>query len=789
MIKNYVKIAWRNLVKNKFYSVINIAGLTMGLAIGMLILLWVQDELSFDSFHKNKKNIYRVNSFLGSGNSKRIWDNAQGPVAIYALKEVPGVKNAVRIANGYSSVYSYNDKLLKEDNTAFVDPSFFKMFDFKLLNGNPDKPFLNNQSVIITQSTAKRYFGDENPLGKVLQQNHKDNYIVCGVIADFPGNSSIKYDMLFPMSIREKEYSGMGFWKSLDSDWGNFGYTTFFEIEPGTPLKPIGEKLINIQAKNAPWIKVSVKENAYQLQPLTKIHLYQPDGTATGVQTVNIFLLVAVLILLIACINYVNLSTARSIIRAKEVSIRKIVGAQKMQLFGQFIIETILFFSIAIVLAFVLITQLMPYYNDISGKNMEFNLLSAGIWKVVLLTVVGTVVASSIYPALLLSSFEPLKALKGKLSLGIGNVAFRKILVTTQFVFSVTLIIVTLVIGKQLKYVREKDPGYDRAQVFSFRLGALQSHIDVVKSELKNISGIDGVSLTDNHLVNNFHTTAGVDWDGKDPNATVIIHHIGMDEKFIPMMKIKILNGSNFSGRKTDTAHFILNETALKLIGLKDPIGKRFKFLETEGTIIGVVKDFNTASFKERIEPTVIYYKPNGWMMYVKTTGRNAKKAISAASHLWSQYNPGFPFEYTFMDEEYASLYKTDQRTGILFNIFSTIAIMISCLGLLGLATYTAQIMTKEIGIRKVLGASVTGIVALISKDFLKLVLIAIVIGSPIAWWAMNKWLQNFAYRIDINWWIFLIAGLLAMGIALITISFQSIKAALANPVKSLRSE
>jgi putative ABC transport system permease protein len=476
-------------------------------------------------------------------------------------------------------------------------------------------------------------------------------------------------------------------------------------------------------------------------------------------------------------------------IRAKEVSIRKIVGAQKTQLFAQFIIETVLFFGIALVFAFVLITLLMPYYNQISGKHMHLNLADTAVWKIVSITVIGTLLASSIYPSILLSSFEPLKALKGKLTLGIGNVTFRKILVTTQFVFSVTLIIVTLVIGKQLKYIREKDPGYDRSQVFSFQIGEMQKHQDVVKTELRNQPGVEAVTSSDNKLVNNRNTTAGVDWDGKDANSGFIIHHLGIDEKFIPLMKIKLLAGTNFSGVKSDSAHFILNETAVKLTGIKNPIGKRLKLQETEGTIIGVVKDFNTASLKERIEPTVIYYEPNGYLLYVKTTGRNAAKAIAAATRLWNRYNPGFPFEYNFMDEEYGNLYKTELRTGVLFNIFSAIAIIISCLGLLGLATYTAQIMTKEIGIRKVLGASVSSIVALVSKDFLKLVLLSIAIGSPIAWWAMNKWLQSFVYRIDINWVIFLLAGLFSIGIALITISFQSVKAAIANPVKSLRSE
>ncbi|QKJ30092.1 ABC transporter permease [Mucilaginibacter mali] len=789
MIKNYIKIAWRNLLKSKYYSVVNIAGLTLGLAIGMLILLWVQDEVSFNKFHSKANTIYRVNSFLGTGQSRRIWNTTQGSIAPYALKEVPGIRAAVRITSNSGNIYNYKDKQLKEDNAAYTDPSFFKMFDFKLLAGDRNDPFPNDQSVIITQSTARKYFGDEDPMGKVLQENHKDNYTVSGVIADFPDNSSINYNMLFSMNICAKWYTGKDFWKSLDTDWGNFGYTTYLDIQPGTNLKQVGEKLLLIQMKNAPHIKVNVKENAYQLQNISNIHLYAADGSSTGMQTVRIFLMVGIITLLIACINYVNLSTARSMLRAKEVSIRKIVGAQKQQLFIQFIVESVVFFCLSLVFAFLLMAILLPYYNLISGKHLHLDLMDLRLWKVVGITFVGTLIVSSIYPSLLLSSFEPLKALKGKLSLGIVNASFRKVLVVTQFTFSVLLIIITLVIGRQLKYIREKDPGYDRSQVFSFRVGQMRSHLDAVMAELRSQPGIIAVSTSDNRLVNNGHTTGGVDWDGKDVNTMFVIHHFGMDEKFIPMMKMKMLAGHNFTGTKADSTHFILNETAVAMTGIKNPIGKRFKYQETEGTIIGVVKDFNAASFKERIEPAVIYYEPAGNSLYVKTTGKNAATAIAVAGRQWDKYNPGFPFEYTFMDEEYDNLYRTDQRSGLLFNIFSVIAIVISCLGLFGLATYTAQLMTKEIGIRKVLGASVSGIISLVSRDFLKLVLFAIVLASPIAWWAVNKWLQSFVYKVDVNVWVFVLAGIIAIGIALITISFQTIKAAVANPVKSLRNE
>ncbi|MEO5891135.1 MAG: ABC transporter permease [Ferruginibacter sp.] len=789
MINRHFKVAWRNLLMNKFYSAINIAGLTIGLAIGMLIFLWVQDELSFDNGYTRANTIYRVNSFLGSGTSKRIWDVTQAPVATYALKEIPGIKSAVRIAPDAGHIFSYGDKLLKEDRTAFIDPSFFNMFDCKLLRGNAAIPFPNDQSVIITTSTAKKYFGEQDPIGKIIQKDHQDRFVVSGLVADFSERSSIGYDMLFPMDFIAKGYSGQNFWKSLDTDWGNFGYITFLEVTPGTPIKAIGEKLIAIQAKNAPHIKVSLTENAFQLQPISSIHLYQADGTAAGMQTVKIFTAIALLILLIAAINYVNLSTARAMLRAKEISIRKIIGAKRNQLFIQFIIESILFFLIALFFAFILLAVLLPYYNAIAEKHLHIDFLDPAIWKIVLLTVAGTLAASAIYPALLLSSFKPLNALKGKILPGIGNVAFRKVLVTIQFAFSVTLIIITLVIGRQLKFIREKDPGYDRSQTFSFRTGEMKDHLDVVKAALINNPAIETVTVADNKIVDNKRTTAGVDWDGKDPNGSFIIHHLGIDQNFIPAMKIKLIAGSNFSGSKSDSVNFILNETAVRMTGIKNPIGKRLKLLETEGTIIGVVKDFNTASLKEKIEPTVIYFEPAGRILYVRTKGKYAAAAVAVANSLWDRYNPGFPFEYNFMDEEYDALYKSDQRTGDLFNIFSAIAIIISCLGLFGLATYTIQLKTKEIGIRKVLGATVMSVMVLVSKDFLKLVSLAILIASPIAWWAMRQWLQNFVYRIEISWWIFFFSGVIAIAIAVLTIGLQSVKAALANPVISLRNE
>ncbi|BAU54497.1 ABC transporter permease [Mucilaginibacter gotjawali] len=791
MIKNYFKTAWRNILNNKFYSAINITGLTLGLTVGLLILLWVNDELSFDRFNTRAEHLYQMDAQIGTGSSKQLWAGVQGPVATYALKEVPGVKNAVRIIYNFNySVFRYKERLLStgENGNWYVDPSFFKVFDFKLLKGNINAPFPNDKSIIITESTAKRFFGDADPMGKALLGDNKDNYIVAGLMADPPENSSIKFDMLFSIDVRKKQYSRTDYWKSMDEDWGNYYTSTFLLLQPGTSTQAVADKLTKIHVRHQPGPDAAKVK--YQMQPFTQIHLYNPDGSASGMQTVRIFLIVAVFILLIACINYVNLSTARAMLRSKEVSIRKIIGAEKKQLFAQFVIETVLFFSMALVLAFAAIEILMPLYNTVSGKQMQFNLFDAGVWKVIGLTVLATLTASSIYPALLLSSFKPISALKGKISLGVGNVAFRKILVVTQFIFSIGLIIGTIIINSQLKYIREKELGYDKSYVFSFGMRDMQKNYEGVRTELLNRPGVYGVTSSSDNIVNIGNNTGDTDWDGKDPNSLFLIHPMYIDKYYLDVFKVKMAAGKGFAGYKTDSAHFILNETAVRATGITNPVGKRFKLHDINGTIIGVVRDFHFASLKQKIEPAIFAYQPgNNWRISIRTTGKDASKAIAAAAKIWKQYNPAFPFEYKFLDDDYNNLYKTDQRSGTLFSAFAAIAILISCLGLFGLATYTAQVKIKEIGIRKVLGASVSNITAMLSKDFLILVVISLIIATPVAWFAMYKWLQDYAYRITIQWWVFAIAGVTAITIAFITMSFQAIKAALANPVKSLRSE
>ena len=791
MIKNYFKTAWRNILKNKFYAAINIAGLTLGLTIGLLILLWVTDELSFDKFHTRAGQLYQIQAQIGTGTSKQIWAGVQGPVATYALKEVPGVQNAVRLVYDYSySVFRYKDKLLENgDNGNWdVDPSFFKIFDFKLVKGNVNMPFPNDKTVILSETTAKRFFGDADPMGKSLLADNRDNYVVAGVIADAPENSSIKYDMLFSIEVRKKQYSKTDYWKSMDEDWGNYYTNTFLQLRPGASTTAIADKLTKIHIQHQPGPDASKVK--YQMQAFSQLHLYNPDGTESAMQTVRIFFIVAIFILLIACINYVNLSTARAMLRSKEVSMRKIIGAERIQLFAQFVVETALFFGIALLLSFGVIELLMPFYNNISGKEMTFNLLDGRVWEVIGLTLMATLVISSIYPALLLSSFKPINALKGKMSLGIGNSAFRKVLVVTQFIFSIGLIIGTLVINSQLKYVRAKELGYDKSYVFAFGMRDMQKNYDAVRAELLSQPGIYAVTSSSDNIVSIGSNTGDTDWDGKTPGSMFMIHPMYIDQYYLDFFKIKFAAGAGFHGYKTDSAHYILNETAVREAGITNPVGKRFKLHNVNGTIIGVVKDFHFASLKQKIEPFIFAYQPgNDWRISIRTTGKDAPRAIAAASRIWKNYNSAFPFDYDFVDKDYDNLYKSDQRSGDLFNSFAIIAIIISCLGLFGLATYTAQVKVKEIGIRKVLGASVANITRMLSKEFLILVGVSLIIASPIAWYAMSKWLENYVYRINVQWWMFALAGFAALIVTFATISFQAIRAALANPVKSLRSE
>ncbi|HEX8022500.1 ABC transporter permease [Mucilaginibacter sp.] len=794
MIRNYSKTAWRNIVSNKFYAAINVTGLTFGLVIGLFMLLWVQDELSFDRFNTQGENLYRIGIVGGTDISKQIFTQIIAPVTTFAKNEIPEVKDGVRIMNIGSASFRYGDKVFRETDLAFTDPSYFNVFGFPLVQGDRKHPFPDNNSVVITEKVAKKYFGNDSPIGKIITLGRNDVLKVTGVVSDHPANSSIVCNVMMPLSRfnnlayvkNNASYNGTGRISSMDADWINFSFETYLLLKPGADLRKLEKQLQAIHERNKP----DDAPVPYLAQPFLKMHLYKADGSDGGMSTVRTFAIVAILILVIACINYVNLSTARSMLRAKEVSMRKIIGAGKMQLFLQFIIETTLMFVIATVFAIMIMYVLMPAYNKFSGKELQLSLGSYQVWLYIVLTLAGTLAASSIYPALLLSSFEPLKALKGKVAAGIGNVAFRRVLVVLQFTVSIVLIIGTMVIGKQLSYIRSRDLGYNKENVLMFGMVDIKPHYDAAKADLLKQPGVLAVTRSSSNIVDFGGWTGDNDWDGKPAKSNLLFHPIFVDEDYISFFKLKVKEGAAFTGAVADSAHFIINETAVAAMGIKDPIGKNIRIQKTRGTIIGVVKDFNYASMRKKIEPAVLCYRPDEcYRMFIKTTGGQAQKAITALQSTWKQYNNDTPIEYSFLDENFSQLYRTEEHTGSLFNMFSALAIVISCLGLFGLATYSAQVKTREIGIRKVLGSSIGSIIRLLASEFVLLIIISILIAVPIAWYSMSKWLQDFAYKIDMTVSIFLLAGGGATLIALATISIQSIKAALANPVKSLRSE
>jgi putative ABC transport system permease protein len=787
MLKNYLLTAWRNLRRNPFYSVINISGLAIGLAVGMLILLWVQDESSYDSFHQHAANIYKINSHMGTGPGAQVWGGVPGPLYHFSRESVPGVANCVRVMQRDNHfIVACKDKKFLEKSSAFVDSTFFNVFSFKLLEGRRDRPFNNNNSIILTGTMAKKYFGDKDPLGQTLTFDSTVNFTVTGVMADFPANSSMQYDILFPMSLYARDFHGNLNWKTIDADLGNFAFDTYLQLNPTANPTRIASQVTQIyrDQKNDP------KGPFFVLQPLTALHLVTASGDTGALKTVHIFLAIAILILFIAGINYVNLSTARSMIRSKEVGIRKIVGAGRLQLLIQFILESTLLFGIAAFLAFVLIYALLPLYNTLAGKHLVLDLRNGQVWLLIACTIIGTLAAASIYPALLLSAFKPMQVLKGKFSFGVSNTAFRKILVITQFTCSVGLIVATLVVSKQLKFIREMDLGFNKEEVFTFSMrDDMHSHFEAMRNELLQQPGVFAIATAWGGLAGTNGSTGDTWWEGKDDSRTFLINATGIDEQFIPLLKMKLVAGANFTGSRADSAHYILNETAIRESGIKDPIGKQFKLWQTTGTIIGVVKDFNYESLRQAVQPAIFKYDKSNWVVYLKTSAAKAPQAIAAAEHQWKRYNPDYPFEYTFLDQDFAKMYVADQRTGILFQVFAIVAIIISCLGLFGLATYTAQIKTKEIGIRRVLGATVTQVTSLLAREFVLLVGISLLIATPLAWWSMTQWLQNYTYRTHLDAWIFLATGTTVLFLALLTVCIQAVRAALANPVKSLRPE
>ncbi|WP_417887721.1 ABC transporter permease [Zunongwangia sp.] len=796
MFKLYLKSAFRNLWNRKFYSFLNMFGLAVGLATSVMLLMWVQNEWSYDQFHDKSEKIYRINSRFKTEAEDNVWSTAPGPVKVYA-QDIPEIEELVRInlTDGITISDKDSKKKFYKNTVAMADENLFEVFSFPFLYGSKEDAMADPYSVILTKETAEKIFNNdiENVVGKQLISNG-ETFNIKGILKEIPKNSSIQFDAVIPMSYYAtmfKASGGNGRWKTIDTDVGNYTFSSFAQLSanasPQTAASKMSASLANVIGDEGDF------NISFQFQPLEKIHLISADGNESSAIQVNIIMLVVIMLLAIASINYINISTSQAIKRAKEVSVRKIIGANKKQLFFQFILETSLLFVFSIILAIGLIYLLMPVYNFIAGNQLVFSIADGGIWKVIGISFFATLIASSIYPAILLSSFKPIESLRGRAKSRLKTGTLRKGLVVFQFSMAIILLIATLFISHQMDYMKNHDLGYSKENVIMATLNSdARNHLDAIQNNLKNNEAIENVAVTSFSDFSNIQGSTGdLDWEGKPQNSSLIITQVYVEKEFIPTMKIELLEGHNFRGTPADTSSFILNETAVEQMGLQKPyLGKEITFHSKKGKIIGIAKDFNFKHLKEKVSPLIMF---SFWniknQLVVRTKAGEEKKAIAALASVFEEYPGEEPFNYSFIDEQFDARYKADEQSETLFKAFAGIAIFISCLGLFGLSTYTAQTRKKEIGIRKVLGANMITIVSLLSKDFLKLVFIAILIASPVAWWLMQKWLDGFAYRINLEWTFFIIAGLLAIGIALFTVSFQAIKAAIANPIQSLRSE
>ena len=793
MLKNYLKIAFRNLWKHKVFSFINIMGLTVGMSACFLIFLYVSFELSYDNFNSKSDRIYRLVTDLKTPSETINSATCSWAFAPPMKNEFPEIEAFTRLNGGSFLVRKGNVKF-QETKTVFADSSLFRIFDFKLIHGNPETALKEQLSVVFTEKAAKKYFGDSDPVGQIILLSGEGlPATVTGVMQDIPENSHIKGDMFVSMStLTQRLYKG------IDDQWSNFGADTYFLLKPGASSKLLESKFPAFMESHAGKM---MKENKMYytlfLEPLEDIHLHSTRGSldAGSVNNVYIFSVVALFILLIACINFVNLTTARSVERAKEVGIRKVVGAPKSLLARQFICESILVCFIAFVFSLMLSSGLLPLFNTLSGKTISQGILSnLPFVGMLFLAAVVIGILAGMYPALVLSSFEPVVVLKGRFTTSIRGILLRKGLVTLQFGISIALIIATIIVYTQMDFMRDRDLGFTKDQILIMNTEGDPKR-DALRSSISEISGVKSTA-TSSSVPGGGNPGAYSEIENKSGDmqvANLDLYFVDFD--YIPQFNLKIVAGRAFSKEfGTDTTQaMLINEAAVKLLGYSAPeqaVGRRFRQWGREGKIVGVIKDFHYRSLQEKISPLTMRIEPRqSDLLSVKIEGGNMKETISALENKWKTIIPDRPFSYYFMDEFFDRQYRSEERFEKLFFNFAILAIFISCLGLLGLASYSTMQRTKEIGVRKVMGASVGSIVGLLSMDFLKLVFIAFVIASPVAYYGMHQWLDKFAYRTDIHWWVFAAAAMISFFIAFATVSFQSIKAALMNPVKSLKSE
>jgi putative ABC transport system permease protein len=782
MFKSYLKTAFRNIWNHKGFSFINIAGLAIAMTVCIIILFWCRYELNYDKHLPNYDRIYRVNTEYHISAETERYQSSPEPTGATLVERFPEITHHCHIYNS-TGLLVYEDKKFMENDMLYTDPDFLKMFSIQAIHGDINTMLDDPHSLVLTRSMSEKYFGEKNPIGEVIRRNDWRDYTVTGVIEDFPENASYSYDFFMSVNLfKELEVGFLG-------KWDNISGQTLIMTEPGINEAELGDKIWGVPNELTPDNEVCY----LWMQPLSKIHLYNLDGGGE-IQYIYIFMFVGLIVLVIACINFMNLSTARSSVRAKEVGMRKVSGAQKEQLVRQFFGESILLSLIAMSFSLVLAEIIISSLDQFEHINRSLNSLIdvQFIFSILGITFFTGVLAGS-YPAFSLSKFNPIVVLKGIYTKGKQGNAFRRLLVVIQFSLSIILIISTLIVFNQMRYMKERDLGFNKDQLLYIPIkGEISEKFFEFKEELLKLPGIQNVTRSSSLLTRIGLVASGLNWEGRAEEDDPIFSFEGVDYDYIETCKMELVSGRTFSQDfADDEKNYILNESAIKRIGYEDnPLGRMFDMWGREGKIIGVVKDFNFQHQSKEIDPLILTYYPDFYnYIFIKVNTDNYTELVENIGTIWSNFVSLFPYEYHFMDEDFEQLYKVEDTMGNLFQIFTGLAVFISCLGLFGLATFVVERRTKEIGIRKVLGASAGGLIMLLIKDFSKWVLLANVIAWPVSWFAMNKWLQNYAYKTEMTTSPFIVAGLAALIIAILTILLQTYKAANANPVKALKCE
>ncbi len=776
---SHMKIALRKMRNQKAYSFINIVGLAFGMACSILIFFWVRDELSYNRFYENAGRVFRVNKTYRIGTKTDFNSSTPWPLAAAAREGFSEVQDATGFTT-IPALIRFEDKVFNERRVCAAGPSFFRIFTFPFVKGDRDSALAKPDSIVVTESVAAKYFGGEEPLGKALTLDQSKDFIVSGVVRDIPPNSDIRYDLFVPVSGMVP--------KEDQEDWGSHMPETFVVLQPGADREAAEKKLSALIQGRLPEEKI-----ALVLQPLGDLHLYSVDGSEAGMRFVRIFSVIAAFILAIACINSINLSTARSEKRAKEVGLRKVVGARRAQIAQQFFGESVFFTLVAFAVALMIVHSLRGIFHDLTGKTLDLARFEPGFLAGLLLIAVLTGLASGVYPALVLSSFRPVRAFRDAADRRGRKASFRKTLVVVQVALVIMLLIGTAAIDSQLRFIRTRDLGYDAENVLFARMPAgLRENYDAFRNELLRAPSVVAVARSLQLPGEMSAIWRGIRWEGMAAGDSVAFAYIPVDYDTLDLLGMTIVQGRNFSREfPADEKNFVFNEKAVEVTGLKDPVGKTFSLSEsTTGTIVGVVKDFHSLPLNYGIEPAVLLLDPDRYrLVLIKVRAGNIQAAAARIESVWKSFAPDFPFEYRHLDERFGLIYGPEIRAEKIFRSFALVAVFLSCLGLLGLSSFTADQKTKEVGIRRTLGASVPGVVALLTRQFLLWVLLANVIAWPVAYFATRSWLDNYAFRTRLGLPLFLFSAAAALAIALLTVSFQAVKAALAKPVDSLRYE